>query len=102
MSPSFESPAPICYLLRTSLPGPVARGRVSGSSLPASEGPAGFPPPVTDPRNRYRFWRAAEVQQWFAEHYGDQSVYPDADVVAAINAGLELRRTTGGMLRAGT
>ncbi len=60
-------------------------------------GPGGFPPPVTDPRNRYRLWRSSEVQQWFAEHYGEESVCPEARVVAAINAELELRRTAGGM-----
>lgn len=54
-------------------------------------GPGGFPPPVTDPRGRYRLWRWADVERWFAvvldEHPGDGG----PDIEAIINAGLELR-----------
>lgn len=61
-------------------------------------GPGGFPPPATDPRNRYRLWRGNDVQRWFAEHYGDQPICPEADVVATVNAELELRRSAGRVL----
>ena len=57
-------------------------------------GPGGFPAPVTDPRTRYRFWRWSEVRDWFDTNYGAQ-IQEDRgydEVVAAINAGLELRR----------
>ena len=33
-------------------------------------GPGGFPPPVTDPRSRYRLWRTAEVAHWMRTHLG--------------------------------
>jgi hypothetical protein len=55
-------------------------------------GPGGFPPPVTDPRSRYRLWRLSEVERWFADRLGVGLEAADAHVLAAINAGLELRR----------
>ena len=68
--------------------------------IAGKRGPGGFPPPVTDPRNRYRLWRSDDVQRWFAEHYGEQPIRPEADVVAAVNAELELRRTSRTVLTA--
>ena len=54
-------------------------------------GPGGFPPPVTDPRSRYRYWRTADVERWFRLHFGDRHESREDHVLAAINAGLELR-----------
>lgn len=54
-------------------------------------GPGGFPPPVTDPRGRYRLWRWAEVERWFTVGPGEYHGGGDPDVEAIINAGLELR-----------
>ena len=56
-------------------------------------GPGGFPPPVTDPRSRYRLWRTDEVDCWFRNDLGAGLGDTHADHLrAAINAGLELRR----------
>ena len=58
-----------------------------------ARGPGGFPPPVNDPRHRYRLWRVHEVDQWFHDSFGtglDTSLRDD-HVRAALNAGLELR-----------
>ena len=66
--------------------------------IAGKRGPGGFPAPVTDPRDRYRLWRSSDVQQWFAGHYGEESVSPDAKVVAEINAELERRRTAKGVM----
>lgn len=68
--------------------------------IAGKRGPGGFPPPATDPRNRYRLWRSNDVQRWFAEHYGDQPICPEADVVATVNAELELRHSAGRVLTA--
>lgn len=56
-------------------------------------GPGGFPAPVTDPRSRYRLWRAAEVEHWLWAHLGDSWDLASREdhVRAAISAGLELR-----------
>jgi hypothetical protein len=54
-------------------------------------GPGGFPPPVNDPRSRYRLWRSSEVQLWFEKSLNEGPSRPDDQVLAAINAGLELR-----------
>ena len=56
-------------------------------------GPGGFPAPVTDPRGRYRLWRAAEVEHWLRAHFGDSWDLASREdhVRAAISAGLELR-----------
>ena len=71
----------------------TGRTRESVRLLIAGErGPGGFPSPVTDPRSRYRLWRWSEVERWFMSYVGDQPVHADDHVVAAINAGFELRR----------
>lgn len=71
----------------------TGRTRESVRLLIAGErGPGGFPSPVTDPRSRYRLWRWSEVERWFISYGGDPPVHADDHVVAAINAGLELRR----------
>ena len=57
-----------------------------------ARGPGGFPPPVTDPRSRYRLWRWSEVERWVATHFGKEVGSFDAEVLTAINASLELRR----------
>jgi hypothetical protein len=54
-------------------------------------GPGGFPPPVTDPRSRYRLWRWSDVESWLTLHFGGDLAQPDDHILAAINAGLELR-----------
>ena len=47
----------------------TGRTRESVRLLIAGErGPGGFPPPVTDPRSRYRLWRSAEVAAWLREN----------------------------------
>ncbi len=56
-----------------------------------ARGPGGFPPPVTDPRSRYRLWRWSEVEGWLAASLGEEATAMEAHVLAAINAGLELR-----------
>lgn len=57
-----------------------------------ARGPGGFPPPVTDPRSRYRLWRWSEVERWIAAYLGEPAESFDDDVLTAINASLELRR----------
>ena len=32
--------------------------------ITGARGPGGFPPPVTDPRSRYRLWRWSDVAHW--------------------------------------
>ena len=57
-----------------------------------SRGPGGFPPPVTDPRSRYRLWRWSEVERWVTAYLGHEAESRDDDVSMAVNASLELRR----------
>jgi hypothetical protein len=57
-----------------------------------SRGPGGFPPPVTDPRSRYRLWRWSEVRRWTTTYLGQETGSRDDDVSTAVNASLELRR----------
>ena len=70
----------------------AGRTRESVRLLVAGErGPGGFPPPVTDPRSRYRLWRATEVERWMRIHVGDAYETREDHVRVAINASLELR-----------
>ena len=70
----------------------TGRTRESVRLLVAGErGPGGFPPPVTDPRSRYRLWRATDVERWMRVHVGDAYETREDHVRVAINAGLELR-----------
>ena len=57
-----------------------------------ARGPGGFPPPVTDPRSRYRLWRWSDVRHWIATHLEKEAGSSDDDVLTAVNASLELRR----------
>jgi hypothetical protein len=57
-----------------------------------SRGPGGFPPPVTDPRSRYRLWRWSEVERWIATCLGQEAESRGDDLLTAVNASLELRR----------
>lgn len=59
--------------------------------ITGARGPGGFPPPVTDPRSRYRLWRWSEVAHWCTNHLGEDLDGQDNEVLAAFNAGLELR-----------
>ena len=59
--------------------------------IAGERGPGGFPPPITDPRSRYRLWRWSEVDRWFVTQLREQPASHDDEVRAAINAGLELR-----------
>ena len=59
--------------------------------ITGARGPGGFPPPVTDPRSRYRLWRWSDVTHWLTKHLGTELASADDEVVAAFNAGLELR-----------
>ena len=58
-----------------------------------ARGPGGFPPPVTDPRGRYRLWRWADVDRWFRSELGEEiSLMREGRLVTAINVCLELRQ----------
>ncbi len=71
----------------------TGRTRESVRLLVSGErGPGGFPAPVTDPRSRYRLWRIFEVEQWMRLHGSAFEESRDDHVLAAINAGLELRK----------
>ena len=59
--------------------------------ITGARGPGGFPPPVTDPRSRYRLWRWSDVAHWCTNHLGEDLVNQSDEVLAAFNAGLELR-----------
>lgn len=54
-------------------------------------GPGGFPPPVNDPHDRYRFWRWSDVAGWLREVLGGEPWSSEDHLRAAINATLELR-----------
>ena len=56
-----------------------------------ARGPGGFPPPVTDPRGRYRLWRWSDVERWLAASLGEETAAVEDHALAAINASLELR-----------
>lgn len=56
-----------------------------------ARGPGGFPPPVTDPRGRYRLWRWSDVERWLATSLGEKPASVEDHALVAINASLELR-----------
>jgi len=60
--------------------------------ISGERGPGGFPAPVTDPRGRYRRGRILEVERWMQSHGREMKESRDDHVLAAITAGLELRR----------
>ncbi len=55
-------------------------------------GPGGFPPPVTDPTRRHRLWYWPEVARWFESTGVGHASGDQEQMLAAINAWLELRR----------
>ena len=58
-----------------------------------ARGPGGFPPPITDPRGRYRLWRWVDVEHWFERELGEEISWArEGRLVTAINACLELRQ----------
>ena len=70
----------------------TGRTRESVRLLVAGErGPGGFPVPVTDPRSRYRLWRATEVELWMRTRVDDAYETHEDHVRVAINATLEFR-----------
>lgn len=60
--------------------------------ISGDRGPGGFPPPVTDPRSRYRLWRWFEVSEWLSRSLGETVEETDDHTRAAISAILEFRR----------
>jgi hypothetical protein len=52
---------------------------------------SGFPTPVVR-RRRGQLWRWSEVAAWANEHLGTDFDPHEADLIAAINAALEVRR----------
>ncbi len=88
-------------LSMTDIASRTGRTRESVRLLVAGDrGPGGFPASVTDPRSRYRLWRASEVERWFRTHFGDQHESREDHVRAAISAGLELRRHSAHIAKA--
>ena len=59
--------------------------------ITGARGPGGFPPPITDPRSRYRLWRWSDVTLWLSRNLGEELSDADDEILAAFNAGLELR-----------
>lgn len=58
-----------------------------------TRGPGRFPPPVTDPRARYRLWRWGDVERWFRQEVGEEiEGAQEQHLLSAINACLELRQ----------
>lgn len=61
--------------------------------IEGKRGPGGFPPPVTDPRRRRnRLWYWPEVARWFESTGIGRAASDQEQILAAINAWLELRR----------
>lgn len=70
----------------------VGRTRESVRLLVAGKrGPGGFPPPATDPRSRYRLWRAGEVEHWMKAYLGEEAEWREDLFLTALNLGLEFR-----------
>ena len=55
-------------------------------------GPGGFPSPVTDPSRRHRLFYWPEVARWFESTGVGRASGDQEQILAAINAWLELRR----------
>lgn len=55
-------------------------------------GPGGFPPPITDPTRRHRLYYWPEVARWFESTGVGRASGEQEQILAAINAWLELRR----------
>ncbi len=69
--------------------------------ITGARGPGGFPPPVTDPRSRYRLWRWSDVKHWLTQHLGEELATADDEILAAFNASLELRHYKRRLTRPG-
>ena len=70
----------------------TGRTRESVRLLVSGErGSGGFPPPATDPRSRYRLWRADEVEHWMRDYLGESAEWQEDVLLAALNVGLEFR-----------
>lgn len=54
-------------------------------------GPGGFPPPATNPRSRYRLWRAREVEHWMKAYLGEEAEWREDLFLTVLNLGLEFR-----------
>lgn len=54
-------------------------------------GPGGFPAPLNNPHDRYRFWRWSDVEGWLRGVLGGEPWSSQDHLRAAINAALELR-----------
>jgi len=54
-------------------------------------GPGGFPAPLNNPHDRYRFWRWSDVEGWLRGVLGGEPWSAEDHLRAAINAALELR-----------
>ena len=52
--------------------------------ITGARGPGGFPPPVTDPRSRYRLWRWSDVAHWCMNHLGEDLADQGDEVLTAI------------------
>ena len=51
--------------------------------ITGARGPGGFPPPIPDPRNRYRLWRWLDVALWLTKHLGEELAIADDEILAA-------------------
>ena len=71
----------------------IGRSRESVRLLISGDrGPGGFPPPVTDPRSRYRLWRWFEVSGLLSTSLEESVEETNEHILAAISAMLEFRR----------
>ena len=87
----YESPMPGSSPWRTSPPASDAPRESVRLLITGARGPGGFPPPITDPRSRYRLWRWSDVALWLTRNLGVELSGANDEILAAFNAGLELR-----------